>query len=199
MYAGHGAGVPRYSAERQAVDGGMTAARVVQGLDAVEHGEPRVGPGPGSSSGRAARSRARRRRSPPIALSKQSPTEPIDRAMPASRARRPKGMLVYWVPGRNGGERRRCAGRDREPEPRSGRGRPSIADVRVCAVRPTRRRSSFGASRRGPAEPAVVRQSAAGQALLIIGRERFIAVATSARTVIATQNAINAGRASRRA
>src|SRR6266404_7928983 len=32
-----------------------------------------------------------------IALSKQSPTEPIDGRTPASRQRRPKAIEVYWV------------------------------------------------------------------------------------------------------
>lgn len=33
-----------------------------------------------------------------IALSKQSPTVPMDGTMPASRQRWPKTVLVYWQP-----------------------------------------------------------------------------------------------------
>jgi len=50
--------------------GGMTATRVVETLDEIENS----------------------------ALSKQSPTEPIEGRMPASRQRRPKAIEVYWQP-----------------------------------------------------------------------------------------------------
>lgn len=46
-----------------------------------------------------------------IDLSKQSLTEPIEGRTPASRQRIPKAIEEYWVPGLNGGSRRRAKSR----------------------------------------------------------------------------------------
>ncbi len=82
---------------RRVAQRGMAAPRVVPAFNELEHGRPRLSV---RGQGRAGEQLALERREEvsAIALSKQSPTEPIDSATSHSWQRAPKASDVYWQP-----------------------------------------------------------------------------------------------------
>ena len=128
----------------------VPAAAVVEGLDVVEDRGGRVGSGRPRAASRSSVSRVAKKLSA-MALSKQSPTEPIESAMPASRQRRPNARLVYWADstGRRNTSRWRCG------MVTSTSGWRSVRCGRGCGRRVGRRRRgariASGSGRRSPA------------------------------------------------
>ena len=77
----------------------MAARRVVPSFDEFEDGH--AGLGLGLEAGRSSNSDSRvAKKLSHMALSKQSPTEPIGGRTPASSQRLPKASEVYWCRGR---------------------------------------------------------------------------------------------------
>src|SRR5579863_8458826 len=75
----------------------MAAMGVVPALDEFEAGHARFYLGLKRRRSRSSHSSVAKKLSH-IALSNQSPTEPIEGRTPASRQRRPKASEVYWLP-----------------------------------------------------------------------------------------------------
>ena len=87
---------PFVANRREIVERGMAPTRVVPALDELEYRHPRLDLGLEAAARQQFAFRGREEVSH-IALSKQSPTEPIEGRTPASRQHAPNWIEVYWV------------------------------------------------------------------------------------------------------
>ena len=88
---------PFVVSRRQIVEGGVTPMRVVPAFNELEHCHAGLDLALEPAAGRQLAFQVAKKLSH-IALSKQSPTEPIEGRTPTSRQREPNWIEGYWVP-----------------------------------------------------------------------------------------------------